>query len=273
MSPAARGHTGPGPGFPLAQLWGPAWDSRAAPGPQPGAEVPTRARGSCSIAADFLPTFMYCLGSRDFEVVQTALRNLPEYTLLCQGESGWSRPGPQVQAPGRRPEAPPRARLTEPGLPRRARGRAAAPGLPGGHVRPGGHQRPDLRGPEDPAHGGRDVSLRAGPATSGRPLGGLQPAPRGCPAAPRGGPRPVSGLGTSKAGQGSMQSPRWRPLASRGGPAPRRLSCLQSDLGTAQLGGWLTPQRVTVRGWFLMKCCQFLVLPVWSVCLPGDARG
>ncbi|XP_014390760.1 PREDICTED: integrator complex subunit 1, partial [Myotis brandtii] len=33
-----------------------------------------------SIAADFLPTFMYCLGSRDFEVAQTALRNLPEYT-------------------------------------------------------------------------------------------------------------------------------------------------------------------------------------------------
>ncbi|KAL7979401.1 hypothetical protein Chor_015425 [Crotalus horridus] len=37
-----------------------------------------------NIAADFLPTFMYCLGSCDFEVVQTALRNLPEYTLLCQ---------------------------------------------------------------------------------------------------------------------------------------------------------------------------------------------
>ncbi|XP_053327489.1 integrator complex subunit 1 [Spea bombifrons] len=37
-----------------------------------------------SIASDFLPTFMYCLGSRDFEVVQTALQNLPEYTLLCQ---------------------------------------------------------------------------------------------------------------------------------------------------------------------------------------------
>lgn len=36
-----------------------------------------------SIAADFLPTFMYCLGSRDFEVAQTALRNLPEYVLLC----------------------------------------------------------------------------------------------------------------------------------------------------------------------------------------------
>uniref|UniRef100_A0A8C9EAZ8 Integrator complex subunit 1 n=1 Tax=Phocoena sinus TaxID=42100 RepID=A0A8C9EAZ8_PHOSS len=46
-------------------------------------EVPTCARGSSSIAADFLPTFMYCLGSRDFEVAQTALRNLPEYTLLC----------------------------------------------------------------------------------------------------------------------------------------------------------------------------------------------
>ncbi|XP_036913853.1 integrator complex subunit 1 isoform X2 [Sturnira hondurensis] len=37
-----------------------------------------------SIAADFLPTFMYCLGSRDFEVVQTALGSLPEFTLLCQ---------------------------------------------------------------------------------------------------------------------------------------------------------------------------------------------
>ncbi|KAM4632627.1 integrator complex subunit 1 [Discoglossus pictus] len=37
-----------------------------------------------SIATDFLPTFMYCLGSRNFEVVQTALRHLPEYTLLCQ---------------------------------------------------------------------------------------------------------------------------------------------------------------------------------------------
>ncbi|XP_044289697.1 integrator complex subunit 1 [Varanus komodoensis] len=37
-----------------------------------------------SIAVDFLPTFMYCLGSCDFEVVQTALRSLPEYTLLCQ---------------------------------------------------------------------------------------------------------------------------------------------------------------------------------------------
>ncbi|XP_053550643.1 integrator complex subunit 1 [Bombina bombina] len=37
-----------------------------------------------SIATDFLPTFMYCLGNKDFEVVQTALRNLSEYTLLCQ---------------------------------------------------------------------------------------------------------------------------------------------------------------------------------------------
>ncbi|KAL0992825.1 hypothetical protein UPYG_G00099040 [Umbra pygmaea] len=36
------------------------------------------------MAADFLPTFMYCLGSGNFDVVQTALRNLPEYVLLCQ---------------------------------------------------------------------------------------------------------------------------------------------------------------------------------------------
>ncbi|XP_063564406.1 integrator complex subunit 1 isoform X2 [Gorilla gorilla gorilla] len=41
-------------------------------------------QNSPSIAAAFLPTFMYCLGSQDFEVVQTALRNLPEYALLCQ---------------------------------------------------------------------------------------------------------------------------------------------------------------------------------------------
>ncbi|XP_043945691.1 integrator complex subunit 1 [Protopterus annectens] len=35
-------------------------------------------------ACDFLPTFMLCLGSGNFEVVQTALKNLPEYTLFCQ---------------------------------------------------------------------------------------------------------------------------------------------------------------------------------------------
>ncbi|XP_063042002.1 integrator complex subunit 1 isoform X2 [Engraulis encrasicolus] len=37
-----------------------------------------------SLAADFLPTFMYCMGSGNFDVVQTAIRNLPEYVLLCQ---------------------------------------------------------------------------------------------------------------------------------------------------------------------------------------------
>lgn len=42
-------------------------------------------RWCCSTAADFLPTFMYCMGSGNFDVVQTALRNLPEYVLLCQG--------------------------------------------------------------------------------------------------------------------------------------------------------------------------------------------
>lgn len=41
----------------------------------------------CSLATDFLPTFMYCMGSGNFDVVQTALRNLPEYVLLCQGEN------------------------------------------------------------------------------------------------------------------------------------------------------------------------------------------
>ncbi|KAK7940544.1 hypothetical protein WMY93_003870 [Mugilogobius chulae] len=37
-----------------------------------------------SLGTDFLPTFMYCLGSGNFDVIQTALRNLPEYVLLCQ---------------------------------------------------------------------------------------------------------------------------------------------------------------------------------------------
>lgn len=37
-----------------------------------------------SLATDFLPTFMYCMGSGNFDVIQTALRNLPEYVLLCQ---------------------------------------------------------------------------------------------------------------------------------------------------------------------------------------------
>ncbi|XP_027898204.1 integrator complex subunit 1 isoform X1 [Xiphophorus couchianus] len=37
-----------------------------------------------SLATDFLPTFMYCIGSGNFDVVQTSLRNLPEYVLVCQ---------------------------------------------------------------------------------------------------------------------------------------------------------------------------------------------
>ncbi|XP_003198200.3 integrator complex subunit 1 [Danio rerio] len=41
-------------------------------------------QNSPSMAAEFLPTFMYCLGSGSFDVVQTALRSLPEYVLLCQ---------------------------------------------------------------------------------------------------------------------------------------------------------------------------------------------
>uniref|UniRef100_A0A8C4SG15 Integrator complex subunit 1 n=1 Tax=Erpetoichthys calabaricus TaxID=27687 RepID=A0A8C4SG15_ERPCA len=41
-------------------------------------------QNSPCMAADFLPTFMYCMGSTNFDVVQTALRHLPDYTLLCQ---------------------------------------------------------------------------------------------------------------------------------------------------------------------------------------------
>ncbi|XP_036408619.1 integrator complex subunit 1 isoform X1 [Megalops cyprinoides] len=41
-------------------------------------------QNSPCMATEFLPTFMYCLGSGNFDVVQTALRNLPEYVLLCQ---------------------------------------------------------------------------------------------------------------------------------------------------------------------------------------------
>ncbi|XP_038064280.1 integrator complex subunit 1-like [Patiria miniata] len=37
-----------------------------------------------SVASKFLPAYMECLNSMDQEVVQTALKNLPEFTLLCQ---------------------------------------------------------------------------------------------------------------------------------------------------------------------------------------------
>ncbi|XP_069784447.1 integrator complex subunit 1 [Narcine bancroftii] len=40
------------------------------------------------VAVDFLPTFMYCLGCGNYDVVQTALKNLPDYTLLCQEHAG-----------------------------------------------------------------------------------------------------------------------------------------------------------------------------------------
>lgn len=51
---------------------------------------------------------MYCLGSRDFEVAQTALRNLPEYTLLCQGACR-PRPAPPPGAPAALPLWPTRS--------------------------------------------------------------------------------------------------------------------------------------------------------------------
>ena len=139
-------------------------------------------RGFFSIAADFLPTFMYCLGSRDFEVAQTALRNLPEYTLLCQGQ--FAAPGglsPPARSEDRQRLRPWEwlgcgGRADRPSSVRRARGRVAAPGLPGGHVWPDGHQCPDLRGPEDPALGGRDVSRASGPPR--RATQCLEPTPR-----------------------------------------------------------------------------------------------
>ncbi|XP_022109567.1 integrator complex subunit 1-like isoform X2 [Acanthaster planci] len=37
-----------------------------------------------SVASKFLPAYMDCLNSMDQEIVQTALKNLPEFTLLCQ---------------------------------------------------------------------------------------------------------------------------------------------------------------------------------------------
>lgn len=36
---------------------------------------------------------MYCMSSGNFDVVQTALRNLPEYVLLCQGQDFSVRTG------------------------------------------------------------------------------------------------------------------------------------------------------------------------------------
>lgn len=105
-----------------------------------------------SIAADFLPTFMYCLGSRDFEVVQTALRNLPEYTLLCQGTSVFATFGACL--------ASQRSELGSAVFPfHRARSGVTAQSLPGGDVRPDRHQLSDFRGLEGSAHGGHDMSV------------------------------------------------------------------------------------------------------------------
>lgn len=111
----------------------------------------------CSLAADFLPTFMYCMGSCNFEVVQTALRNLPEYVLLCQGE------GRTRKAHLRRLFfiAPRAARYH--GLlssPRRTRRHPAAQGLHRGHLRPDQHQLRHRRVHESPPHGSHIASTR-----------------------------------------------------------------------------------------------------------------
>ncbi|XP_061404832.1 integrator complex subunit 1 [Lethenteron reissneri] len=41
-------------------------------------------RHSPRCAPSFLPAYLYCLDSDNFDVVQTALRNLPEFAVLCQ---------------------------------------------------------------------------------------------------------------------------------------------------------------------------------------------
>lgn len=53
-----------------------------------------------------LATFMYRLGSWGFEVVQTALRNLPEYTLLCPGLPAVLGMNGQVDTSAQTSEAP-----------------------------------------------------------------------------------------------------------------------------------------------------------------------
>lgn len=111
----------------------------------------------CSLAADFLPTFMYCMGSCNFDVVQTALRNLPEYVLLCQGKRKAAlhvtQYGDQTKQPHEclTPEAACCNRLSSP--PRRTCRHPAPQGLHSGHLRPDGHQLSDRRVNEGPSHG------------------------------------------------------------------------------------------------------------------------
>lgn len=111
----------------------------------------------CSLAADFLPTFMYCMGSGNFDVVQTALRNLPEYVLLCQGKTKVApnviQYGDQTKQPDECFTPAAACRNTLSCLPRRACRHPAPQGLHSGHLRPNGHQLSDRRVNEGPSHG------------------------------------------------------------------------------------------------------------------------
>lgn len=157
----------------------------------------------------------------------------------CRRRSGACRSTPSSARVSRPPAPPARLRSGKAAaglsvcLSRRARGRAAAPGLPGGHVRPGGHQLPDLRGPADPAHGGGDVSL---PRPTTR-----QPGPLSCPLGPPGCPLGVPAepgrlvvqwccpLGE---GRGSTQ-PAWvlQPAAGVGASVLRLPACRRTGRG------------------------------------------
>lgn len=106
-----------------------------------------------SLATDFLPTFMYCMSGGDFDVVQTALRNLPEYVLLCQGQGPVARCATLSRA-GR--DTPSSSSSSD-----RARRHPPPQGLRRGNLRPDRHQFCDRRVYEGPSHGShiRTVTL------------------------------------------------------------------------------------------------------------------
>lgn len=122
----------------------------------------------CSLATDFLPTFMYCMGSGNFDVVQTALRNLPEYVLLCQGEKrllcpfsiAFSNLSKQKSLCFKNHAfAVWRCRVHfVPPLSRTCR-HPALQGLFGGHLRTNRHQFDDLRVHEGPSHGSNHLTI------------------------------------------------------------------------------------------------------------------
>lgn len=181
------------------------------------------------------------------------LKQSPEARLLRRPMTQLlGTPGPGCRSRGVRPVQP----GTGPRLSCRACGRAAAQGLPGGHVRPGGHQRPDLRGPEDPAYGGGDVSpCHSPPAArswpqlvSGSPPG--QALEASAPLAVSSGGGAVHGWGQHRAhGHGSQ------PEGDGGGRHP---ACKVTG-DTAQRGG--DPD--VCGSEFEMKRCELPECRLW----------